>query len=88
MPQRVINIFEMVQIEEDHRQIFAIALRASETKFETVIEQGAIGQPGQLVEMCQSFNTFFGLFFLGDVFVDGQVVRNFPVSLSDGGDQG
>lgn len=53
MPELVVNRFESVEIDEDHRHRPAVAPRGSDGTIDFLLDQGAVGEAGQLVVQAQ-----------------------------------
>ncbi len=74
--ERVVDALEMVEVEEHHRQVLAVALRQAQGKVEVILQQQAVGQAGQLVEMREQADALIGLLPGGDVVLDRQIVAH------------
>ena len=72
VPQGVIDVFEVIQVEKHHRQAFAAALRQTQRKLKALLNLAPVGQTGELVKMRQPFYLRLGALFLGDVTGNGQ----------------
>ena len=53
MPQRVVDVFEAIEIEEQHGQPVAVAPGQRDRLGEPVVQQHAVGQVGQKVVLSQ-----------------------------------
>ena len=67
MAQRVIDFLEVVQVNEQNRQLQAVALAFLDFLGEPVAQHAPVGQAGQRVEMGLLPDQRFGLFAFGDV---------------------
>jgi hypothetical protein len=63
----VVDGLEAVQVEKEHGDPAAVADGMGEGLIETVLEQRAVGQPGQGVVLGEVGNARFGSLALGDV---------------------
>ena len=79
--QGVVDVFEVVQVDEHHRQRLVLALGHADGLLEAVGQQQAVGQAGQGVEVGQPVDLLFAFLAVGDVFFDGQVVRHRAIGL-------
>jgi hypothetical protein len=52
--QRIVDILEAVQVEEHQRQRFTAAMRTRKVVPDPLLEQAAVGQTGQRIEMRQT----------------------------------
>ena len=60
VPQAVVDEFEIVEIDEQHRHPTVVALRIQHGLRQAVVEQGAVGKPGQRVMVGHEMNAVFG----------------------------
>ena len=67
MSQAVIDMFEMIEVEQQQTDLRVIAARQRNAMAETIHQQGAVGQPRQGVMHGQIADTRFGLFTRLDV---------------------
>ena len=49
MSQGIVDVFEAIQIQEQHRNFSAVTLRQSDRLVDPVVQQHAIGQAGQKI---------------------------------------
>ena len=49
MPQRIVDVFEAIQIQKQHRDVFHVTRRQGDRLADPVVQQHPIGQPGQKV---------------------------------------
>ena len=80
VPERVVDVLEVVEIDEQHRDPSAVAPGQRQGPPEPVPEQGAVRQAGEIVVVRQVADAVLGLLALGDVVVDHDHHRR-PVSL-------
>ncbi len=69
--QAVVDYLEAVQVEEQHRHLPALSLRARQGVSEPIAQQGAIGQAGQRVGEGQATELALECLALGDVAAGG-----------------
>ncbi len=67
MAKRVINAFELVEIQKQQRHHILVAPRVLEALIEAVLEEAAVLQSGQRVIEGQLFHLCVGLTLLADV---------------------
>ena len=67
MPEGVVDQLEAVEIDEDHRQRFAIPARLHDGKFQPVHEQAAVRQSGQNVVAGLKSKAVVSEFLVGDI---------------------
>ena len=65
--QAVVDDFEVVDVQEQHADRAEVAVGVSQSLFESVGEQGPIGQPRQWIVKGQLFELLLELLALGDV---------------------
>ena len=63
----VVDGLEVIEIDEDHRDLVAFAAGAGEGALEAVIEEAAVGQAGQAVVRREILDLCHGIAALGDV---------------------
>jgi hypothetical protein len=51
MAKRVVDLFKVVDVNEEERNCLAVVLRAEDRLAETLVEQRAIGEAGQVIVM-------------------------------------
>ena len=69
----VVDLLEVVQIDEQQRQLTPNPLSLGDGMAEAVHEQEAVGQPGQHIEVRQMVDALLRQLLLGDVVQDGDV---------------
>ena len=69
MPQRIVDRFEAVEIEHQHREAGLIAPGLSQRLIDALAEQDAIRQPGQRIVLRHKHDLRFGAPAFADVFV-------------------
>ena len=62
--ERIIDPLEVIEIEKNQRDFFAIALGGGQQLAKAVMQQTAIGQAGQGIEICQLANALLGFLVL------------------------
>ncbi len=72
--QRVVDVLEVIEIEENQRQRLMAALRAAERVADAVLEQAAVRQPGERIEMREPLDMLLRCLVLGDVAEDADIV--------------
>ena len=70
MAEGVVDVLEVVEIDEQHRDLPRAAAPAQRV-LELGLEQQAIGQAGQRIVMRHVLDLRFGLLLLGDILVSG-----------------
>ena len=70
MAERVVDVLEAVEVEQQDRHVVTGALRASDGVLDPVVEQGAVGQGGQRVVQGQALELGLLRLALGDVAQD------------------
>ena len=73
MPERIVDIFELVDVQEEHGESFPEALHLEYLMIEQVREQRPVRQSGQQVMIGLVLDGIFGALSLGDVAVDSPV---------------
>ena len=86
VPQRVVDVLEMIQIEEHQRQRFAVALGQAEVVCEAVAQQGPVGQAGQQIEMRHPADALLVGLALADIGEDGDEMRGFALGVGNPAD--
>ena len=67
VPQAVVDVFEIVEIDEGDRRPAVVALGEQDRLGQSVVQQGAVGKPGQRVMGRHELDAVFGeLAFDGD----------------------
>ncbi len=82
MPQGIIDVLEVVQIQHHHRQPRLVALRLLNGRSQTILQQAAIGQMGQGIGIGQLRDVFFRALALGDV-TDDLLIAHDPVVFNE-----
>jgi hypothetical protein len=72
VPERVVDVFEAIQVDDAQRERPPVALRHADGLRQTVLQQHAVGQAGQAVVQGLMRQRLFGPLALGDV-VDDRV---------------
>ena len=85
MAMGIVDIFEAVQVEIDHRQSLLLATGTGEGLFQPGQAQDPVGQAGQLVMEGQEFDARLGLLLFGDVVPHHMELL--PVAAPDGGQE-
>jgi hypothetical protein len=67
VPQRVVDLLEVIQVEKEHRQVLPVAPRLRQLEREEVHEQLAVGEVGERVVQCLVPDGFLPLGSPGDV---------------------
>ena len=67
MTERVIDLLELVEVDEQHRKTIVLPGSIDQTGFQTLDEIAAIGQPGQRVVVGQIIQLALGLPALADL---------------------
>src|ERR1700677_1904249 len=78
MPERVIDVLEVVEIDQKSREFFSRATRERELVFDALDQLGAIDEAGHGVVVCEISDSLFGAPPLRNVFVSDD-----PTSSSD-----
>ena len=86
VPQRIVDVLEMVQIHEQHRQRLAGALGHADIVRKAVGQQGAVGQPGEQVEMRHPADALLVGLALAHVRENADVMRGLPLGVLDAAD--
>jgi len=84
MPVRIVERFEIVQVEEHHRAIMAAAFAGGHRLSQAVVHQAAIGKLRQGVIESKVANQLLGLLALGDVLSDTHQFFNAAILVLDG----
>ena len=77
-PEQIVDQLEAVEIEDHHRQPLLVAPRPLDRLGQPVVEQQAIGQPGQRVVVGEVADRLLGLLAQRDV-AHGQDVQGLAV---------
>ena len=67
MAKRVVDLFKVVDVNEEDRNSLAVILRAEDRLAETLVEQRAIGEAGQVIMMCEIADVIGASTVLGNV---------------------
>ena len=67
MAERIVDRLEMVEVEEQYRELIAAAACQRKQAFELLQQQHAVRQAGQRIVVRQIANPLFCLFALADV---------------------
>lgn len=71
---RLSHRLEAVQVQQQHRQFLAVALGPLQGVLQAVVEEGAVGQAGEGVEMGQPLQFVLGMLDGGNVGEDADVI--------------
>ena len=85
MAERVVHILEVIEIDDHHGDLRRIAAGEGQGLRQAVVEQGAIGQPGQRIVQSQAAQLFFRFLALGYVPDHREGAGNPAVALADRG---
>ena len=83
VPQRIVDVLEMVQIHEQHRQRLRWRLNHADIVRKAVGQQGAVGQPGEQVEMRHPADALLVGLALAHVRENADVMRGLPLGVLD-----
>jgi hypothetical protein len=61
MAEAVVHDLEIIKVDEYHRHPAVVPPRVQQSLRKTVLEQGAVGKPGECVMVGQEMNAIFGL---------------------------
>ncbi len=86
--QGVINVLEVVHVEEQHGQLFTVALGTQQGLLQPQLQAEAVVQTGQRVVVGQVVDVLFGRLAFGDVDKAGDVVDELAGSVADDRDGG
>ena len=75
MAQRIVDDFEMVQIQAQYRQRLPVALAMRQQQTQMIAKHRAIGQPGQQIVVSLIMNGFFSLLAFGNI-LDHAIAAN------------
>ena len=84
MAERVVDVLEPVQVEEQHRDAVVLAACTHDRAREPLREQGAVGQVGQRVVVGEVAQFLLGAFLVGDVAQHCHVQRVLAVAVEHG----
>ena len=79
--QGVVHLFEVVQVHEQHRELFAVAPVALDFLFDAVAQHAPVGQAGERVKVGVLADLRLGLLAGGDVGVGAQHAQGFAVGV-------
>jgi hypothetical protein len=86
MPQRIVDVLEMVEIQEHQRHRLVAALGQAQVVGKTVAQHGAVGQAGQQIKMRHPANALLVRLALAHVRENGDVVRGLAFGVVDAAD--
>ena len=85
MPEAVVDELEVVQVDIQHSHPGAGALGAGQRQLQVLLEQDAVGQPGQRVVVRQAGQLLLGLAAVGDVLADPGAAGDRAVAVAQRG---
>ena len=57
MPQGIVDLFESIQIDEGHSQLFIVSLGLTDGLTQKLVEETAIGQRSEAIMISKIFDT-------------------------------
>ncbi len=85
--EAVVDVLEIVQIDEQYRQAAVIAARGDQRLAEAILEQVAVGKPGQRIVIGLALKLALMGLALGDVVLDADKMRDLAAFVSHWRDQ-
>jgi hypothetical protein len=82
MAERIVDVFEAVQVDEQHRYFFSGALRLLQRDAQPLDAKRSIGQLGEHVVLRQKLDALLALLAVGDVDRSADVVRQLTLRLA------
>ena len=86
MPQGIVDVLEMIEIQEHQRHRVVAALGQAQVMGKTVAQHGAIGQAGQQIKMRHPANALLVRLALTHIRKNGNVVCGLAFGIVDAAD--
>ena len=80
MPERIVDRLEMIEIDKHQGDLLALAFGSDQRLFDPILQQGAVGQAGQWIIICQLADTLLRGVPLGDIGFNANVIKHFSGS--------
>ena len=83
MPEAVVDVLEIIQINKQKRQLLLIASGEFNVLFGLLLKKRPVGQPGQTVKICLLGQLFFQLFQMRNITADAKQADDVPGLIKD-----